>query len=398
MSIDEREVTLGGLLHPRAASRTLVHAAHRPRLTWHQESVTCLISTWLLCGLYMDGWAHANQSTLDSITTPWHGIFYGSFAVLAGWIVWHLRFHHDNGHRSLAAIPEGYAGALIGIAIFMVSAIGDQIWHEVWGIERDLKAFLSPTHLGLVIGMILIISAPMRSAWSDPEISRRPSFMRVLPGFWSLTLVAMLILLMYQYIATFPSDLAAISHDGFVNNFPGTAPEALLGVYINRFDIQGIAMLHVTNYIVLVPLLLGLRRWRFPFGCTTIYFTALGASVAIPYQYNKAWTVLGVAVAGLLCDLLLQKLRPSPAHVWAFRGFALLSPIVLWVSYFVTLEIAYGIGWDLELWTGTVVLASLTTLGIAYAMVPTPFPHAPDAGAAALHRNGPRRKRPLRAG
>lgn len=211
--------------------------------------------------------------------------------------------------------------------------------------------------------------------------------MRVLPGFWSLTLTAMLILLMYQYIAMFPSDLAAISHEGFVDNFPGTAPEPLLGVFVNRFDVQGIAMLHLTNFIVLVPLLLGLRRWRFPFGCTTIYFTALAASVAVPFQYNKGWTVLGVSVAGLLCDLLLQRLRPSPAHVWAFRGFALLSPVVLWVSYFVTLAIAYNVGWSLELASGTVVLTSLTTLGIAYAMVPTPLPHA--VPSTALLNAGP---------
>lgn len=393
---DEEDVGLGGLLHPSAAVRTMIETRNRPRLSWHQEVVTCLIATWLLGGLWMDAWAHQNQTTLDSVLTPWHGLFYGSFGTLTAWILWHLRYHHDRGHISLAAIPEGYGGALIGIAIFTVGAIGDQIWHYSFGIERDLQAFLSPTHLLLVIGMLFIVSSPFRSAWSDPRLSSRPSFMAVLPGFWSLTLTAMLVLIIYEYIAVFPSDLITISHDGFVNNFPGNTTAGLLQVFVARFDVQAVAGLHLTNFILIIPLLLALRRWLLPFGCATLLFTSIAAAVEVPYQYNNGWTVLGAAAAGLVCDLMIRWLRPALPRVWAFRAFATLAPCALWAGYFISLAIFYRVGWAIELSSGVVVLAALSTLGISYAMVPTPLPDlvpaaAADAAALAVVQASPRR-------
>jgi hypothetical protein len=38
-------------------------------------------------------------------------------------------------------------------------------WHLVFGIETDVAALLSPTHLLLATGAALIVAGPLRAAW-----------------------------------------------------------------------------------------------------------------------------------------------------------------------------------------------------------------------------------------
>ncbi|WP_164744347.1 hypothetical protein [Paenibacillus xylaniclasticus] len=43
-------------------------------------------------------------------------------------------------------------------------------WHTAFGIETDTAALLSPPHLTLLIGGVLIPSSPFRAVWNDsPE-------------------------------------------------------------------------------------------------------------------------------------------------------------------------------------------------------------------------------------
>jgi hypothetical protein len=367
---------LGTFLHPRAATRAL-HDQNRPRFLWHQQIVTCLLTMWLVEGLTMDAWAHLNQTKLDTVVTPWHGLFYGGFFATSVWILWHIEHHHGEGHTRLAAIPIGYGVALVGMGIFFVSGILDQIWHLTFGIERNLKAFLSPTHIGLVIGMTLIVSAPWRSMWSDPLISRKPTFLQLLPAVWSLGLTVLLISNISGYILIFPSDLPTIGQTAFASHFPGIAPVPLLDVFSARFQVQGVVMIEMTTLLMMVGVLLALRRWRLPFGSITFIWTLLVASAEVSYQYNRGWTVVAAVIGGLIADYLVLRLRPSIERPGSFRLFAGLAPAVLWTTYFLVLAIAYHVGWPVELAVGVIVLASLLTLMIAYAMVPQEMPVIP---------------------
>lgn len=168
------------LLHPRAAARE-AKDPNRPRMLWHQDLVTAGLAMWLIQGLTMDAWAHTNQTRLETVVTPWHALFYGGFAVTAGWILWQIHSNIKQGRSGLAAVPIGYGVALIGMGLFFLSGVGDQIWHHTFGIERNLEAFLSPTHLVLVIGMALLVSAPFRAMWSDAR-PRSTSFLSLLPA------------------------------------------------------------------------------------------------------------------------------------------------------------------------------------------------------------------------
>ncbi|MEZ4662017.1 MAG: hypothetical protein R2911_31085 [Caldilineaceae bacterium] len=52
--------------------------------------------------------------------------------------------------------------------------MGDLIWHELFGIEQDFEALISPTHLMLGAGLALIVSGPLRAALARPNL--RPTW------------------------------------------------------------------------------------------------------------------------------------------------------------------------------------------------------------------------------
>jgi hypothetical protein len=199
-----------------------------------------------------------------------------------------------------------------------------------------------------------------------------------------MTLLMMLTGIAYNYAYIYPSGLATISQKGFVAGFPGQTSIPLLNVFSARFQVQGVLMMHLTTFILVLPILVCLRRWRqLPFGSITMLVTAVTGAVLEIFQYSYGWTLLAAVISGLGADLLARWLRPNTSAVWRFRAFALLMPIVLWVPYFVTLAIAYHVGWPLELSTGVTVLTGVATLALSYLIAPSPIPPYTDAPAVA---------------
>jgi hypothetical protein len=72
-----------------ALRRTIDTAsASRHRASYGEHLVTVAVATWLMIGLFVDGWAHNNLDTsLESFFTPWHALFYSGFAACAGWLL-----------------------------------------------------------------------------------------------------------------------------------------------------------------------------------------------------------------------------------------------------------------------------------------------------------------------
>src|SRR5207247_5171813 len=63
-----------------------------------------------------------------------------------------------------AAIPAGYAWAVLGVFVFGVAGVFDMIWHTIFGIELSTDALLSPSHLALGTGAALMVSGPFVAA------------------------------------------------------------------------------------------------------------------------------------------------------------------------------------------------------------------------------------------
>src|SRR3712207_9367096 len=70
------------------------------RASYAQHLVTVAAATWLMVGLFVDGWAHNNLDTsLESFFTPWHALFYSGFTACAGWLAWRSQVRRVGKER-----------------------------------------------------------------------------------------------------------------------------------------------------------------------------------------------------------------------------------------------------------------------------------------------------------
>src|ERR1041385_1777302 len=124
-----------------------------------------ILAGWFLGGLYLDGWAHQHIPQLETFFTPWHAVLYSGFLASASFLFFALVQNVRRGYTLAQAYPAGYELSMLGAFIFAIGGAGDLIWHSLFGIEANLEALLSPTHLILALGMTLILTGPLRSAW-----------------------------------------------------------------------------------------------------------------------------------------------------------------------------------------------------------------------------------------
>jgi hypothetical protein len=326
----------------------------RPRVSWRVDVVTMLLGTWLLVGLVVDGWAHNNLQALETFFTPWHALFYSGFVATAGWVLATAARARQPERSGLAAFPAGYGLAVVGVVTFAVGGAGDLTWHSVFGIEQDVEALFSPTHLMLFAGMALILSTPLRAAWSDPATPAAPGYRQFLPVLASATLVSVLVAFAFMYWAAFIQTIGAGAYD----------PHLL----------DGVASVLATNLILLAPLLLLARRWRLPFGTAATIYAGVGVLMGAVEAYRLPAMVAAAVLAGLAADALLRLLGPSASRPQRFWAAGALVPLATWSVYFAVVAVTLGIGWSAELWTGTIAWACLLGLTLSLLMLPPPIP------------------------
>jgi hypothetical protein len=68
-----------------------------------------------------------------------------------------------------------------------------------------------------------------------------------------------------------------------------------------------------------------------------------------------------------VADVVIARWLHRPAEPRPIVLLAVVLPLVLWGSYFALLPTLYGLDWTLELWSGTVVMA--TYLSVAFALL-----------------------------
>ena len=323
----------------------------RPVLDDLDQRLAVAFSAWMIVGLFIDGWAHDNNRP-ESFFTPWHGILYSGFLASTGAALWSMRRHQSSLRLGRASLPVGHGLTLVSLAIFGVGGIGDLVWHETLGVEVGVEALLSPTHLLLLVGGVVLLTGPLRSAWRREEpVQGLRSFLGPLLSLTFSLAVAGFFLI---YISPFVNRAASAGFTrspGVPHDHPASDPAELL-------QLLGIASLLVTTVVLVVGVQLLLRRWPAPPDGT--FTLMLGLSVALLVALDEfsqpSFLVLGF-LAGLGADAAVKR-----APVWSVGAVAVL---VLWTGYF-GLSAAFegGIAWTAELWTGTTVLAALVALAI----------------------------------
>jgi hypothetical protein len=327
--------------------------AAAPRARPVDDAVTAALGAWLIGALFADGWAHLNVSELESFFTPWHLALYGSLAALAGWVGWLGRRHGAGRFRQ----PVGYGLGATGAAVFAVGGVADLAWHEVFGIETGVDALVSPSHLVLFAGAMLILTSPLRSAWwgrSEPSDAVAGS--AGIPGIASLVLATALAAFFLGYAVVFATADATQSLVEIPHGQPGHE-EAELPPSL------GLSRYLITTALLVIPLLLLYRRGPIPFGATTTLVAAVAwlSAAIVDLPPAVVGGAAGVTVAAAVADALLVSLdrrRGASARNRLVIAGALL-PALLWPGHLLGLALADRIGWPVELWSGVTVLTVL---------------------------------------
>jgi hypothetical protein len=309
--------------------------------------------------MFLDGWAHVNQPGLETFFSQWHGVFYSGFLV-ATVVMARLVARHQQGRFDLGRVPAGYGLGLVGVAMFVAGGVSDGIWHTMFGVETGVAALLSPSHLLLVAGGLLMLTSPIRSAWSAPDLPARASPRRLLPALWATALTTAVVLFFFQYLSAFVTRAPAMAE--------AAGPLGLLTT------VAGVASVLVTNLIVLAPVLLLARRWRLPFGTVTLIVVTGALGVTALRELALGALVPAMLAGGLAADLLAGRLRPRPDRPAAFRAFATLAPLPLWGAWLAGYALAYGMAWPPELWAGVLGMAMLSGLALSVLVLPPALP------------------------
>src|SRR2546421_3817190 len=140
-----------------------------PAFDW----AAAILTVFFVVGAYLDGWAHVHGHVDQSFFTPWHAALYGGFLALAAFVGAAAVRGRRRGLPLRESVPPGYELSLLGAAVFLVAGAGDMVWHLILGIEVNVDALYSPTHLALAVGAVLMGIGPLRSAWRRRDAGAR---------------------------------------------------------------------------------------------------------------------------------------------------------------------------------------------------------------------------------
>jgi hypothetical protein len=321
--------------------------------------VMAVLSAWLLGGAFVDGWAHTHGKVDTTFFTPWHAAFYTGFLAVAGALVGALVYQRARRGTWQQALPPGYNLALLGAVIFGCGGVGDMLWHTFFGIEKDVEALFSPTHLMLGGGGWLMVGGPFHAAWQRPTPPEE-RWHQPLP--WLLSLTWMLST--GTFLTQIAHPLVYLWGGGSVPGTPGWLWQAL-GV---------VGMLWDTSFLMGF-LLLTMRRWALPAGALTLVI-GLNA-VAMGLLHWGAYPFLPVlarTVAALGAEVVYAWLQPSVQSPGAWRLFAVVVPLLLTTLHFAVLGLTVGVWWSVHLWAGTIVLTGMVGLLVSLLLVPPSWP------------------------
>ena len=318
-----------------------------------------LLSAIFVGGVYLDGWAHNHDKVDQSFFTPWHAFFYAGFLLTAAALVSTVLLNRSRGYNLADAIPNGYRASLAGLFVFAAGGVGDLAWHTAFGIEEDIEALFSPTHLLLGLGIVLLVTGPLRAAWN--ATGRSATWRSLGPALLS----ASLLISVFTFFMLFAHPVTQVIAGRFHRHFNND-----VGI------VAGMLGLIATATLLVGPVLLLLRRWRLPFGSLTLIWglNTLAMTIIDFEEDRQIWMGGAMLAAALLCDLLLLRLRPNADRSGPLRIFAFAAPALLFAAYFAALMATEGTLWSIHLWSGSIFLTGIAGLLLSFLIAPPALP------------------------
>lgn len=357
-------------LDPRTEDDTAASPTGARRMSRGEDLVTVAFSGWLMVGLSLDGWAHNTRPGLESFFTPWHAAFYTGFVATAAWVLRSITRRQTADTSWQAAVPPGYGLAVGGLVIFAASGLGDLAWHQAFGIEQDINALFSPTHLGLFVGAILVITSPLRSQWADPDVSATAGLRRILPAVLSLALAGSLAAFINQELHPIYDNFASLDTAQFMRQAFGG-----FNFVRTRNTEAGYAAYLLATVFLFGPLLLLARRTRLPAGAVTVVFLMQCVLVDALDGFADKGLLLAAVAGTAAVTLLAAGLKPGPSAVGRLRAFFGFGPPLFWGTVLALVALGDGgLGWPAEVWGGVLVWSGLAMAALTVLLFPPPLP------------------------
>lgn len=317
------------------------------------------LSAWVTGGIYLDGWAHLHGKVDESFFTPWHGILYAGLLAVIIFLGIHLYRDRRPDTPWLKVLPAGYTLSLVGAGLFAVGGLADLVWHTLFGIELSVEATISPTHLILAFGALLIVTGPLRSMWTSLA-ERANTFGTVLPMLLSLTFAFSILTFFTVYVHplvdAWSTSATARGHEINLNSE--------LDVFVGQA--LGAASVLLQSGILMGTVFIATRRSVLPFGSFTLVFALNAALMSVLHdRYN---VIPGAVIAGLAADGLYSWLKPSGERLLAMIAFAFLVPATYFGLYFLLLYLTEPLWWSVHMVVGTTVLAGCVGALIGYTL------------------------------
>jgi len=280
--------------------------------------------TWILVGLFVDGWFHIHDPGLESFFTPWHALLYSGIG--AAIVVHLLELRRAGGLR------PGYGLSLAGGLLVCLAGVVDMVWHTVLGVEADLDALLSPPHLLLITAGTLVFAGPVRAAVRSGTAG--------MPAALCAAYVVTGLAFFTQYANPF-------THLYPVEGYPPVDGGAVTVVGPDLVELRQVAgVAGVVVFALLVGGAVALLR-----SLDGLPAGGVAVAVVVPVAFlvplrGTLFLLPAAVVAGLLAEALRGRLGPA--------ALAAASCALLTTGWVLSLVVARDVAWTVELLTGSI--------------------------------------------
>lgn len=305
---------------------------------------------WLMTGVFLDAWAHISRLP-DSFWTPWHGILYSGLLACGVFLLLARGVERRIGRRLLA---DGYGLSLAGFALGALGGVADAIWHTLFGVEFDIDAAVSPSHLVIAAAILLVVTGPVRAARSRRSFGL-PAALGLLYGISIVTIIV-------DYAQPF-------GHLYGTGQAPANQELSQLQQTVALFAFIAYAALLTGTSLAALRAGPVAPAW---FGLVAGGNMAALTLVNGPLHPDATTLLLLVALASAaLIATAAAVLRPAPGRVAATRTFAFAVPALSYAAYAVAVTAGVGTWWTPTFWSGLVAIGGLAGLLVSTFAAPS---------------------------
>jgi hypothetical protein len=331
------------------------------------DFIIAFCGIWLAAGFLFDSWAHLHVG-VETFFTPYHAIFYAAMLVAAITFGVFAIVNQFRGYVYPRFLPVAYRRALIGVPVFFLGGVGDLIWHTFFGVENRIEAVTSPTHLIIGYGVVLVLSGPIRSAFSARATML--SLRAQLPLLFCVASILEFAHLGMSY-AFDPSvarmDAAPVAAAG--------SPYALLDAALTQYKLgTGITIIILTAIVEMAFALWIASRFRLAPGAMTVFFVLGDTMIATALTNDRpilAIHFFQALVAGIVADVILARGRGPRVelpNLRTIRTLAILVPLAYYGTFFALTIAIEGTWWSWALISSTLVWTVAAGFGLTLLM------------------------------